>query len=387
MIRAEERRRAEAAAHGKRRAHRRAGTVACVLALGLALFMSVSGCGALRAGRVLADALTPPPDLHHAVEETDVEVRRDEDVLGMTVYRPTDAEGPLPAVLVVHGAVERGARDSRMVALARSLAAHGATVAAPDLPALGVLRIDDEDRRRLADAALWLADRDDLAEDGRVAVLGISVGGSYGLLAAADPRLRDRVSAVLAFGAYDDLRALLLRWMTEPSPQPELFDPFTEGRRRVLLGNVARLVDPTDRAAVERELRALLRGGVSRDLLPDAAESARRVVSVARSTTAVDPDTAARLLAPLADELRALSPIPWTGPLPAPVYLLHGDADPVVPVASGRALAAALEAAEGSVSFFATGAFGHVTAGESPSLFELWPLLSFLGDFLEDAGL
>lgn len=346
--------------------------------------LSCSACSALRAGHLLQDALQPTEEIASAVsvEEVDVPTRAGD--VRVLLARPVADADPLPALVLVHGAVDAGARERRFVAFLRAFAARGMVVAAPDLPSLARFRMDADDPARIADVGRWLADTG-RAEDGRVALSGVSVGGSYALVAADDAVLRDHVSTVLAFGAYADLGTLLHGWMTAPSdPHERLFDPLTEGRRLVLLGNADLLVGPADREEVERRLRAILDGreAAGPPLAPDAAE----VVAIAESTEPLSMERARTLLERLRDPLVTLSPARGTTPA-APVYLLHGARDPVVPVADMDALAAALRGRGVAVRTHATDLFDHVDARSSPGLLEAWPLLRFLGAFLDDAGL
>lgn len=356
-------------------------------AIGVVVLLLAS-CSAVRAGRVLRDALDPGLDLASRVEETEWTVAARAGPTRVRLLRPVGVQGPLPAFVVVHGAVDVGADEPRLTALARSISSRGATVGAIDLPALRSFRLDARDPGRIADVAAALAARTEIAADGRVALIGISVGGSYCLVAARDPALRERVPAVLGFGAYDDLNGLLSTWMTDPVDAPGMFDPWREGRHLVFLGNVERLVDTRDVPWTRHALQALLRGEAAPRRPDDLGERARRLIDVAESEAAVPPATAEALLAPLEDDLARLSPLPTDDPPRGlHVYLLHGDGDPVVPTSAAHALGAGLEAAGADTRVHVTDVFGHVDAGEQPSLWQAWPLLRFLGAFLSDSGM
>jgi alpha-beta hydrolase superfamily lysophospholipase len=377
---------------------RRPAVLGALLLLGALLAVgTVVGCSTYRAGRVLSDTLAGADAVADELVETLHQVPTRAGPLAVTVYRPRDAGAPLPAFLLVHGATIEGAADARFVALARAVAARGASVATPDLPALASLRLDAGEPARLADVALWLGERTELAADGRLALMGISVGGSYALLAAADARLAPRVRAVFVFGAYADLEALLLEWLTAPVATAELLDPSTEGRRRVLLGNLDALVEPAHRAAVAGAIDELLRGRTPpapAGLGPRAA----RVLAAARSEQPLSPAAAEEILQPLVPALAALSPaavgaiadagaVGAVGVPAAPVFLLHAEADPVVPLAHGLALHELLVARGAEVRLHVTGIFAHVDPGHRPSFFEAFPLLRFFGAFLDAAGL
>ncbi len=348
--------------------------------------VSLSGCGTLRAGGVLRDALGPANALVAEVSERVASVPSAHGTVRVVLTRPRDADGPLPAFLLCPGAVADGADDPRMRAFARAVAARGATVASVDLEALRRFRVDALDAERLADVVVWLCDRADLVADGRVAVLGICVGGSHALVAARRERFASRASAVFVFGSYPDLGALVTRWLVTPAESPELMDPVTEGRRQVLRGNLERLVDAGDVPAVRSVIDALLDGDADVRDPSGMSPRALRALGAARSEEPLDADLAAALIAPLAADFAALSPVPATDP-GVPVYVLHAVGDPVVPFAYGEALRDALARAGADVRFHGTDLFAHVATEGAPSLFDAWPLLRFFADFLEDGGL
>lgn len=363
----------------------RGATVAAALLVLVGVVAGSGACSALRAGRLLDDALQPPPEPAAGLVRADIVLPTRAGRVTVRTVRPATDDGPWPAIVLVHGAVDAGARERRFAAFADAFAARGMAVAAPDLRSLATFRMDRDDPVRVADVARWLAHDSGWAEDGDVALAGVSVGGSFALVAAGDGALRADVSAVLAFGAYADLDALLLRWLTGPTQEHgELFDPLREGRRLVLLGNVDHLVEPAERDEVASRIRAILDGQpVAADgLSPAAAE----VVAVAAGSDPLAPERARALLDRLGETLGRLSPARGAPPA-APVYLLHGSRDPVVPVEDIASLATALRARGVPVDTHVTDLFDHVDAETRPGLLEAWPLLRFLGAFLDDAGL
>jgi dienelactone hydrolase len=367
---------------------RRVGCCLVVLFFAFGLFVLAS-CGTIRAGLLVRDALKSPAELAPHVKESRLSYDAAGERLEMRVYRPLDADGPCPGIVLVHGAVVDGANDPRFIALAQAMAKRGGTVATPDLRSLRDFRLDRNDPARVVAAARALADRVDLVRDGKVAIVGISVGGSYGLLASLDDRLSGRVTAILTFGAYSDLDWLLRRWMTDPkSDAPELLDPQTTGRRLVLRGNLGVLVEPGERDSVREIIDRLLDGRPAGEVPEGLSPAARRVVAVAISEGPVDPAVVSKLLEPLEADIAALSPALRSGAPAAPVYLLHGESDPIVPVADLETLREHLESRGAKVSVHVTDIFSHVKRmGEgTPTLFSAWPFLSFLAGFLSDAG-
>lgn len=358
-----------------------------VVVASAAVALAMTGCGLLRAKGILEDSIDPPEGIAQRLTETRETVAAAGQDVPVRVLRPADASGALPAFVLCHGAAAGGGDDARMLALGRALSVRGATVAIPDLASLRSFRFDTEDPGRIAAVAASIANRADWAQDGRVALFGVSVGGSYALLAAARPELDGRVSALFAFGAYDDLESLLVRWMTVAPDHPEVFDPLTEGRRLVFLGNLDRLAAPQDAGHARAVLDALLAGRAAPDDPPGVAPGTAAMLRAARSDRRLSEEESRVLLAPVIEDVRALSPVPALGPVRFPVHLLHATNDPVVPVGSTTALERHVVADGGDVSVHVTEVFSHVDTQGSPSFLDAFSLLRFFAGFLDDAGM
>ena len=354
-----------------------------LLVTAMALGLVSSGCRTIRAARILRDAQRPAHELMEGVHEGEA--------LGAGVsvrlYWPSGGSGPWPTLLLCHGAVDAGPHDPRLIALARALARHGVFVACPELRSLSSFQVDPRDIQHLVDVTRWL-ERLPERGDERLSMVGISIGGSYCIVAASRREVREDVSAVLALGAYENLERLITSWLVTPERDaPELYDPLVEGRRRVLLGNLEGLVPAQDQDPIRRALLALLRGEDVRDeYAGQLSPAGRRLLACARSTEPIDRGTAAAVLTPLSEDLRALSPGGDGNTPTACVFLLHGEEDPIVPPSEIAILEAELEEADTWVRSHVTGAFTHVGAGASGSFLQSWSLLRFLAAFLKAAG-
>src|SRR5262245_36924904 len=109
------------------------------------------------------------------------------------------------AMLLVPGVHAAGVDEPRLVQFARDLAAVGHTVLTAELIDLTQYRITPRSTDMIEDAALWLSNQRNLAEDGRVGMMGISFAGGLSIVAASRPSLRDRVAFVMSFGGHGDL--------------------------------------------------------------------------------------------------------------------------------------------------------------------------------------
>jgi dienelactone hydrolase len=210
----------------------------------------------------------------------------------------------------------------------------------------------------MEDSALWLATRSGMAADGRVGVIGISFAGGLAVAAAGRPVLRDRVAFVLSVSGHGDLVRTLRYLCTGVLADGTRLLPHDYGVAIALLAVADRVVpadqveglrsgivtfleasrvDPRDSPRADATFdRALRREGD----LPEPAAGLMRLVN-RRAVDALGPLLLPHVGALAADP--ALSP--ERSPSPgAPVYLLHGATDNVIPALESRLLARHLEA-------------------------------------------
>jgi pimeloyl-ACP methyl ester carboxylesterase len=217
--------------------------------------------------------------------------------------RPGTIRG-IPMVLV-HGFSPDGKDDPRVREAAALLSRVGFEVAVPTIPGLTRGRLGLED---VEPVATTLAARAEPA-----VVIAVSVGAGPALLAAADPRVRNRVRVVLSLGGYASATEVVRFWLTGAYDYDRVsgrVDHDPELVRMFVRANGDRL----DQAS-----RALLEGG--------------------------DPAGAASFLAAPPAELQryldSLSPIRVARDIRARLVLIHGRTDRAVPYTESLRLAAA----------------------------------------------
>ena len=288
------------------------------------------------------------PVLTSAVERLTDEPDVDETtVAGMptTLARPRGSRAA-PAIVFLNGATARGRRHPDVQALARGLARAGYVVLVPDLPGLRDGEITTR-TLRAAKGVVAAAVRRRHAKAGKVALVGVSVGGTLALLAAEDRELGRRVSVVAAIAPYGDLVDVyrlattghyeddgrLVRYETSPFlllvAARSLVASLPAGRDRAALLSVLSAIaeNETDELVVR-----LPPGGLG----PDA----RAVVALLLNR---DPRRFDELYAALPPSIRAahrrLSPLAAADALRAPVELASAPRDKYFPVAESRELA------------------------------------------------
>ncbi|MGH2682297.1 MAG: alpha/beta hydrolase family protein [Actinomycetota bacterium] len=289
---------------------------AALAVTGLALLPPVQARG--KAVAVLADAIGLPFPRPAAAPVTRVAA-----VLGGVpgdLYSPGQ---PAPAIVLIPGAAPGGKDDARVIRVARALAKAERVVFVPTLE-LAERRFVEEDIDRIARSAAALAAHELVR--GRVILLGFSYGGSFGLVAAADPRLDGRLAQVAVFGAYYDLVGLVQAVTTGVS--------LVDGRRIAWNGHPLAETILRSRAVTlapakeQNALLAALETGSVEDLSPRARAIYDLLVNEDPARTF---DLASRLPKPARDVLARFSPSSVADRIDVPVVAMHSTDDPAVP--------------------------------------------------------
>ena len=323
------------------------------------------------------------------------------------LYRPK--KPARRTAILVPGVHMDGIREERLVGLGRELAAAGVAVLTVAPPALARYRITPDITDQLEDAIAWAAGRKELAPDGRVGVMGISFAGGLAVVAAGRPAVRQHVAFVLSFGGHADLLRVLrylclgqagvidpsLRDLASGGQDIRVPAPHDYGGVVTLLNVAARIVPAEQVAPLADAIttfleassidrldppRAVLHFARARALGEAMPEPSRTLM---RQVSERDVAGLGKSLAPLLVDLElpaALSP-ERSPPPTAPVFLLHGADDPVVPASEMLFLAQKLRAAT-QVRAFASRLITHAEANRSAALAEMWRLAGFWQDML-----
>jgi dienelactone hydrolase len=294
-------------------------------------------------------------------------------------------------LLLVPGVHAAGVDEVRLVGFARDLASMQHTVLTVELPDLTRYRITPRTTDMIEDAGAWLSHQTGLAPGGRIGMMGISFAGGLSIVAAGRPSLRDRVAFVLSLGGHGDLPRTLRYLCTGVQPDGTHRPPHDYGVAIVLLGVAARVVPAEQAQPLSDAILAFLDG--SRFDAVDAGR-AREGFERARTLAAALPEPARTLMAYVnARDVGHLGPIlgphaaalggdpglsPALSPPPAaPVYLLHGSDDNVIPAIESLLLAEALHAKGATVHQLSTPLITHAEVDKAASVSAVWRLIAF----------
>ena len=306
------------------------------------------------------------------------------------VFRPDGR--PNGAALLVSGVHADGIEEPRLKSLARELAATGVVVVTPEIEDLTQYRLTARVTDTIEDVAGWMAARPGISAGRRIGLIGVSFSGGLAVVAAGRPSVRDRIAYVVSFGGHGNLPRVLRYLCTGEGASPPPHDYAVA----VVLHQAADLaVPPGQVEPLRRAVEEFLEASALSRTHPDRAE---RVFSALRSRPSRLPEPSATLLRhvndrdvaalgarlvpylPLLGQDPALSPDRSPAPA-APVYLLHGSDDNVIPAVESELLAEHLRGRT-RVRQLIGGFLTHVDIASRPGARDTWKMVAFWKDVL-----
>jgi pimeloyl-ACP methyl ester carboxylesterase len=315
-------------------------------------------------------------------------------------YRPSEnARGR--TLLLIPGIHSMGINEPRLAALADDLAAGGYLVMTLALPDLMAYSITTKSPDVIEDAVAWTAKQPELAADGKVGIVGISFAGGLSTSAAGRPSIKDKVAFVLSFGGHGDMPRVMKYLATGeelPAPGAVTHPPHDYGVAVILYRLAEFGVVPADQVATLREgVRTFL---LASQLTLVNMDQANATFQKARDMAAPMPepsrtymtyvnDRAVNKLGPvlvpylqqLGSDDPGLSP-QRADPPAAPVFLLHGDEDTVIPPAESVILGEALRSKGADVRVLLSHIITHAELDRAGDTYEAWKLIAFWADLL-----
>ena len=338
------------------------------------------------------------PARQDPVTTADITVPTRRGAIVARIYTPASTAS---SSLIVFPGIHAGdLNEPRLDGFARRLAAAGAIVMSVPLPDLRRYRVRPSATDAIEDATAWMASEARLAPRGRVGLVGISFAGGLALVAAGRPALDGKLSFVVSLGGHGDLPRVMRYLSAVDPPAPGARAPHDYGAVVILLDAIPRLVPADQIPLAERALTAFLDAS-SLESTDRAQSDALFAKLAAESASLPEPSRSliglvirrdvramGALVAPWIDELggaAALSPVrsPATR---APVFLLHGLDDNVIPTSETPLLATFLEGAGNRhVRSLVTPLLAHADARRDAPLGDVWRLVRFWSAILDAA--
>ncbi|MDI3281829.1 hypothetical protein [Polyangium sp. 15x6] len=322
----------------------------------------------------------------HTLEESLTEVSSTRGPVRARVYSPVGVTNA-PGVVIVHGVHRLAIDEPRLMRFARAIAASGVVVLTPEVKEIADYRIDPASIETLGAAAHSLRER----LGGRpVGLMGMSFAGGLALRAASDGAFAEDIGFVVAIGAHHDMRRVLEFFKKNETSWPdghkEALAAHPYGALVLLYSHVEAFVPPTDVAAAREAIRLWLWDDreASKAKLAALSTEARGKVEALLEGKA-DVPALIDEIAKHPEQALSVSPAGHLGELRAPVFLLHGATDSVIPASETQWLAhdvppSLLHAA------LVTPAVEHVELRGEPSFAQQWELVRFMAGVLDVAN-
>ena len=307
-------------------------------------------------------------------------------------YQPYRESGR--GILLVPGVHAAGIDEPRLVGFARDIASLGHPVLTVELPDLKNYEITTRTTDMIEDAAGWMMRRPEYhGRDGRIGILGISFGGGLSVVAAGRPAIKNGIAFVLAFGGHADLPRTLKYLCTGIQPDGARRPPHDYGLAVVLLSAADRVVPPGQVEPLRQAIRSFLEA--SRLDMVDKAKAAAEFERAKQLATTLEAPARIYMDYVNARDVERLGPIllphaelagdpalsPARSPLPAaPIYLLHGTDDNVVPAIESSLLAQHAQSQGAEARALLTPLITHAEVDRGSTMAAIWRLIDFWAD-------
>jgi len=256
------------------------------------------------------------------------------------LYRPSTG-GPHPGIVVCLGVVPFGVDHPQVPILGKALARAGFVTLLYWSPAMRDFRLDPEDIENISLAYHWLV-KQPYVDPARSGLLGTCVGGSFALMAAGNPLIRDQVAFLCAYAPYSSLWTFArdVASGTRASgdgQEPWQVDPLT---RKVFVHSMTSFLAPGE----AEWFRSRFTNENGQPVHHDMSADAQAIYSLLTARDANDAEKALHRLPEVVQErLTTLSPMNYLKDIRAPlIVLLHDRGDQVIPVSESRRLCSAL---------------------------------------------
>ena len=293
-----------------------------------------------------------------------------------------------PGIVVVHGMHELGIDEPRLVSFARSLAASGFVVMTPLVPGIADYRVQAESADVIGSAARAFAQQ---LEVPRVGIFAISFSGGLALVAASDPQYAPVVAWVASIGGYYDLAHVLRFFATGEAVRPdgtvEHLQPHEYGPLIVVYDEPQDFFSAHDAPLAHDALKLLLHNQgkaseeLTRKMTPNGQQVMQEIYQKHRESLAP------AILAEIdkrSEQLAAASPAGHLRFLQAPVLLLHGSDDTIIPPTEILWLKGDIPQNE-LVDALESPAIGHVAVGRKITLGQRLALVHWMALMIHTA--
>jgi pimeloyl-ACP methyl ester carboxylesterase len=308
-----------------------------------------------------------------------VEASTGEQQVRARLYLPAN-KPHAPALVIFHGVHHLGIDEPRLMGFASAMASCGIRVLTPELPDIKDYHVSQDSVATIGASVKWFAEQ----TGGPVGVMGLSFSGGLSLVAASDPLYHPDFKFVFAVGSQDSMDRVTQYYRTGSDVRPdgslEVLPAHEYGPLVLEYEYLEDFVPRHDLGPV----RAVLRAHLYEDKDAEATASLRLNEGQKREALelmdATSTHTRAQIAAVIAKhttQLDRLSPRGRLQTLDTPVYLLHGEADNIIPSAETLWMASELPQ-EDLKAMLVSPVLSHIDLDAAkPGAWDEWRLVHF----------
>jgi dienelactone hydrolase len=248
-----------------------------------------------------------------------------------------------PVLVLVHGVHHLGIEEPRLQAFARALAHEGVLVVTPEIPGAADYQVAPSDIRAIGESALL---SQHASGSKKVGLMGLSFSGGLSLIAASRAPYSDAIAYVIAVGAHDSMQRVATFYgtsrMLRPDGSTTPFAAHEYGQLVMVYDHPEDFFAPDQVNNVRSVLKAYLYedGAALRSALENCSGSSCPTL---HAWAEHHRDGLGALIVADAErrkkEMDSVSPHGQIAALHAPVLLLHGAGDNVIPPSETEFLA------------------------------------------------
>ena len=293
-----------------------------------------------------------------------------------------------PGLIVLHGVHHLGIDEPRLVGFASAMASCDLRVLTPELADIKDYHIDLNSVSTIGESAKWFA-----GQTGRpAAVMGLSFSGGLALVAAANPAYSPDFKFVFAVGSQDQMAHVANYYLTGEEPQPdgtiEALKPHEYGSLVLEYEHLEDFVPAADEESIRPVLREHLYENKAAEQAAESRLDERQRAEAIALMDSDNPETRQKLAISdqkHAHEMDDLSPHGKLATMKTPVFLLHGQADNIIPAAETQWMETEIPRAT-LQSALVSPVLSHVNLdGAKPGAGDLWRLVHFFALVLHAA--
>ena len=300
------------------------------------------------------------------------------------IYLP---EYPTGALVIFHGVHHLGIEEPRLESFAAALATCGIQVLTPELPHLKDYTVDQLSIKQIGEAATYFAQQ----THHPVGIMGLSFAGGLALLAASDPTYAPSIKFVVAIGSQDSMAHVTTYYRTGQAERPDhttqVLPVHEYGALVSEYDHLEDFLPAQDLEAIRPVLRAHLYEDKQAETRAIAALTRTQKIEATTLLNSNSGETRTALQHSVAlhiEEANQLSPHSHITNLQTPVYLLHGEADNIIPAAETLWLASELPP-HTLKAVLISPVLSHLNVQKQPTTRDQWNLIHFFAKIIRAA--